>query len=157
MDDINLKGWTRAEFLKEFENLPSDEDSIVNGELDNQWYEGEFNCTVEVEDNMQQDDIVYAFVEDSESDGSEWNVPLNKIRDIQKQLQYDADPIWCQTNNIMEPPGFDQYSGVTRVVQEIQAPSPYKLFRLLFEADIINNIVFLTNLYQDYHIRVRIF
>ncbi|XP_023311330.1 tigger transposable element-derived protein 2-like [Anoplophora glabripennis] len=79
---------------------------------------------------QQEDDIVYASVEDSESDDSEWNVPLNKIRDIQKQLQYDADPIWGQTKNIMEPPGFDQYSGLKvsgeKVSSNAEAVQPFQ-------------------------------
>lgn len=149
MDDINLKGWSRAEFLKEYDNLPSDEGSIIDTDLDEECDEIEFDVIVDVEDNVQQDEIVDVFVDNSESDDSEWNIPLDQIRDRQKQLQYDADPIWGQTTNILSPPDFTHYSGVTQVVRQIQDPSPYQLFKLLFDDDIINNLVFQTNLYAN--------
>jgi hypothetical protein len=75
-------------------------------------------------------------------------IPLS---DLRKQLLVlpTAIPIWSRTASVSSTPSFVAHSGVKDIVRNIQDTTPYKIFNLLFTDELIEHIVFQTNLYAS--------
>ncbi|KAJ8930213.1 hypothetical protein NQ314_017009 [Rhamnusium bicolor] len=138
-----------TEFLKEYEDLPSDQESYID-DLDNI----ELNDDVELNNNAEVDnaieladnDIFDDNAENLDSDDSTSNIRLSELRSKIIQSTIDRPPQWGHRFNLVPAPEFVNYSGVSEIVQGIEDPSPYKYFNLLFFDDIIDQLVFQTNL-----------
>ncbi|KAJ8942863.1 hypothetical protein NQ314_009927 [Rhamnusium bicolor] len=134
-----------TEFLKEHEDLHSDQESYID-DLDNT----ELNDDVELNNNaieLADNDIFDDNVENLDSDDSTSNIRLSELRIIQSTI--DMPPQWGHRFNLVPAPEFVNYSGVSKIVQGIEDSSPYKYFNLLFSDDIIDQLVFQTNLYAS--------
>lgn len=87
----------------------------------------------------------------SDDSDSEWDaedlVPLARLAaemKTQKQISWDKN-----LANIHAPIPFSENTGLPQFIRDIPNPSPLDIFRLFITDDIINHIVFQTNLYAE--------
>ena len=91
------------------------------------------------------------FVLSGSDDESDWDaddeVPLAKLAQIlkdNKKISWSGD-----LSNIKSPEPFVSNSGLPQFIQDLPDLSPYEAFNLLITDDILNHIVFQTNLYAE--------
>ncbi|KAI4455561.1 hypothetical protein MML48_9g00005578 [Holotrichia oblita] len=90
-------------------------------------------------------------VENTDSTDSEDNIPLIVLRKINSKNEYKP-PNWHKLGRERECFLFTSRSGVPDFVRDLKTPN--KLFNLFFTDEVINNLVFQTNLYaQQEHMK----
>lgn len=124
----------------EVAEIPSDGGSIISdddSDLDN-----DEDCEIEIVEDTKVDS------DDNGGFDSEDDIPLSRWVTIR-----NAPIKWRKTETITHPPCFDSHSGVPDFIKDMEDPTPYKLFQLFFTDDLIQNLVFQTNLYCQQGIR----
>lgn len=139
---FKLVGMTEKEFYKELyrglddvAEIPSDGGSnISDDDMDSNGEPEIQDCEIEIieEDGENETD-------DNDGFDSEDNIPLSML--ARTKLQ------WSRNVSVEQPPDFNAYAGVPHFIKSMDDPTPYKLFQLFFTDDIIENLVFQTNLY----------
>ena len=132
------RGLTDKEITNIFEDdIPSGDESIVSDEE---------LCSDEID-----------LIESDESDAVCDSVPpvvdetlkLMTEKTMRQQAHADEGTVsWSKRNASSTIPPFTGQSGVTDYVKNISCPTPYKLFSLFFSDELVDMIVFQTNLYS---------
>jgi hypothetical protein len=147
------------------ESIPSDEDSIVDddsegeGEINNN--SNELTDLMIVDSEHSEEEVQQEETEDADSD-SEMDIPLSHLhkkknsrkKKKQKEDKPPPDITWDKANLPLQTyTSFTRNSGVHNLhVLDMDDPSPGYLFGLFLTDDLLDNIVFQTNLnyYQRY-------
>lgn len=149
MDDLpfRLKNWSYKDFLEEIEEMyiPSDQESVVDTD----------NEESELPEQNLQDEMLISDDSDVPNDDTEDleedDIPLSILRQQiirdRSDVQEFHPPVWKKGGWVNIDPQFTHRGGPTDVIKRIESPTPYKYFNSLITDDIINYIVFQTNLY----------
>ncbi|CAH1996242.1 unnamed protein product [Acanthoscelides obtectus] len=133
---FKLVGMTYDELLHEIENLdadpiPSDSESIMDVSEDEYEITERTNADLNIADT------------DSDSDDE----PLAVLQARLRVLSSTRD--WSTSTSPKSPEDFVADSGITNIVKDLESPTPGKLFQLFFDDDLLDLIVFETNLYSQ--------
>lgn len=146
---FRLVGMTTDDLLNglylddEYASLPSDSESVSENERG----QDSDNEEILVDNSLQNGNFDVIEAESDESD-VEMNVPLSIIRQNLLAANVNNETIFSKTfqqNDTIKL--FTGPSGAADFVKELNRPSPTDLFLLLFSEDLIDKIVFHTNLY----------
>lgn len=145
---FRLKNMAYKDFLEalEMEPIPSDSESVVDDECD---VEGDV-------DRPENNTVISDFESDADDilpDSPEYATPLIPphvpvLNSIVPQNSKNSND-WSTFVAPQLPADFVAESGVTDIVKDVVDPTPCKLFQLFFNDDLLNDIVFSTNLYAQ--------
>lgn len=121
----------------EYLDIPSDPDSNIDSDSD--------------VENFEVGTREPELFEDSEAE-SESDIPLSELaKTLAKTTNSNyVGPMWCRDNGrIPEYSAFKEECGVANFIKELDNPSPGDVFRLFFTNELIDYIVYQTNLYAE--------
>lgn len=95
---------------------------------------------------INEPDILLSEISEESDTETEWEqedlIPLSQLQKLYKIE-------WTKDNINTPPETFQNNSGLQQIVQNLPEKTPYKLFKLLITDEIIDEIVFQTNLYAE--------
>ncbi|XP_030758601.1 uncharacterized protein LOC115884234 [Sitophilus oryzae] len=129
------------ELMESIEDIPSDVDSVVDVSEEE----------TDMMDNTQDIIIMKLDLETDSEDDPEDDLPLSVL---QSQLRASSScnvgdsRDWSKTMLPEKPGDFVDDFGITDIVMNMDTPTPGKLFQLFFTDELLDFIVFQTNLYS---------
>lgn len=135
---FRLHGMTYNDLMEEIEDMgiPSDPESIVD------------NSDGELQETDSTDNMILM---DPEPDSdSEDDLPLSVLRSkFNPSLSLPQSRDWSKLLGPQKPDEFIGDFGITDIVKKIDNPTAGKLFQLFFTDEVLDSIIFQTNLYSQ--------
>ncbi|CAH1974181.1 unnamed protein product [Acanthoscelides obtectus] len=133
----------------DFASIPSDGASDNDSDAEEETGDLQEDMHVDVLENNSGDEIIVSGSDIESPD--EWDSDdLVPLATLAQKCKNQRPVSWSNlTSNMKLPADFVSDSGLPRSIQDRETLNPYEAFNLLFTDDILNHIVFQTNLYAE--------
>lgn len=133
-----------------YADIPSDQGSDNDSDGEEGSQDPETNVLTQVSADINPVPEYMLSASDDDSD-MEWDVDDQiSLAQLATKLRVERAISWGKNAaNISLSPSFTEYVGVSNFIESLSNPSPLEIFSLLLSDDVINHIVFQTNLYAE--------